>query len=136
MTELSILRDIEGLAIQALTSGLAAVSDAAGIHVGTKIPTGSDGATLPEFVRVIASNITTTTLVTHAFTLTVEGWAQSETRAQRINSVAAAILREQADTLFDFQELGGGNTPHPDFPAWARYQSLMSGRVRDQIISL
>lgn len=136
MPEYAITPDVEGLAITALTNGLAQVTDVAGLHVGTKIPTDSYGQTLDEFVRIFASNVQTTTIITHSFTLTVEGWAQSEIRAQRINSVATAVLREQAGRLFDFTELGGGNTPHPDFPNLSRYQSLMSGRVRDQILTI
>jgi hypothetical protein len=46
-----------------------------------------------EFIRVVAVGGMSPTLVTDAFTLTIEGFAETETRAQRVCSYAVAAVQ-------------------------------------------
>lgn len=134
--ELSVASDVEQLCIDAINA--ASVPGLAGLPVSTRIPVDkSTGATRKEFVRLWASNDAAETLVTHAPTVTVEGWADSESRAQRIMALAVAVLCAQEGALFGVRQIGGvGNNPHPDYPSKYRYSALLQARTRDEILPI
>lgn len=137
MAELSVGADPEQLAIDAIDAAFEKLPEVSKVTATTKIPTDVKGATRAEFVRVWASNFNEETLVTQNPTLTVEGWANTETRAQRIMALAVAVLRVQEGDLFGVRVIGGvGNNPHPDYPSKARYSALLQVRTRSQILPL
>lgn len=135
--ELSIPGDAEQLALDALNAGFALIPEVSSVPVSTKIKKVSSGETESEFVRVWASNLVQETMVTDAPTLTVEGWANTETRAARILALAVAVLKEQEGALFGVSEIGGvGNNPHPDYPSKFRYSALLEVRVRASFLTI
>ena len=134
--ELSVQGDVEQLALDAIGAGFALIPEVSMVPASTKIKVVS-GVTADEFVRVWASNLFQETLVTDAPTLTVEGWARTEVRAQRIMALAVAVLREQEGALFGVSQIGGvGNNPHPDYPSHFRYSALVEARVRASFLTI
>ena len=133
--ELSVQGDVEQLALDAIGAGFALIPEVSRVPASTKIKVVS-GVTADEFVRVWASNLFQETLVTDAPTLTVEGWANTETRAARILALAVAVLKEQEGTLFGVSQIGGvGNNPHPDYPSKFRYSALLEVRARASFLT-
>lgn len=136
MIELSVGADAEQLALDALAAEFPKIAEVANVKASTKILT-VNGKTAKEFVRLWAANFNEETLVTQAPTITVEGWADTETRAQRIMALAVAVLHVQEGKLFGVRVIGGvGNNPHPDYPSKARYSALLQVRTRSQILPL
>jgi hypothetical protein len=132
--QLSISRDVEEQCIAAIAHVFAAMNDVSSVPCATRIPTDSANVTLSEFVRIIASNPQSETRKTTAWTITVEGWAQTETRASRICVLALAALTQATGLLFDGHITGGaGNDPHPDYPLMGRYSATMTLRSRNII---
>ncbi|MCI1673142.1 MAG: hypothetical protein LKI34_02835 [Bifidobacterium tibiigranuli] len=132
--QLSIMQDIEEQCIQQLNDVLTRIPETQGIPIGTRIPINDSGSTPSEFIRLIASNPTAETMTTTTWTITLEGWAATETRASRITALATAALGESTGILFGVQTLGGpGNDPHPDYPAMSRYAATLQARSRNII---
>lgn len=135
MTQLSVPRDIEQQAISLLAEIMSRNTDLQAVTVGTKIPRSQNGKPAGEFIRLIATSPTSETVKTTSWMLTVEAWAQTESRAQYLLAVATSILLDSRGLLFHGEQVGGsGNDPHPDFPLYARYSTTIHIRSRNKIV--
>jgi hypothetical protein len=116
--------DAEAECIAALLTGLPTFGES--VTVGTRIPT----PTPPEFFRVLLAGGPRETLVTDAFRILLEAWAQSEVRAARLLNLGRAILLAQNETLFGVVEYAGpANLPDPTTDR-VRYTASMTVRAR------
>ncbi|WEV59674.1 hypothetical protein OZX67_03815 [Bifidobacterium sp. ESL0728] len=132
--QLSASRDIEQQCIDQISSVLHEITETQTVEVGTRISVDKDGNTLPEFIRIFASNSQSETMKTTSWNITVEGWAQTETRASELTRLATSALLDSHGLLFGCQLLGGaGNDPHPDYPKMSRYDSIVEVRSRNII---
>ncbi|WEV72150.1 hypothetical protein [Bifidobacterium sp. ESL0790] len=132
--QLNIPRDIEQQCAGQISAVFDTIPEVRGIEAGTRIAVDQNGQTLDEFVRLIASGCQNETPKTTSWNITVEGWAQSETRAARITSLALAALENAHGELFGYRLLGGaGNDPEPDYPHMSRYSATVEMRSRNII---
>lgn len=96
----------------------------AGILVGTKVPTNRP----PEFIRVLRTGGIKESLISEAAQITIEAWAQDETRASDLLNTARAILNAADGQLFGVREFGGpANLPDP---TTAQIRFTMSFQIR------
>lgn len=95
-----------------------------GVPVGTKVP-----PTRPaEFIRVLRTGGVKETLISEAAQITIEAWAQDESRASDLLSTARAILNAADGRLFGVNEFGGpANLPDP---TTAQIRFTMSFQIR------
>jgi hypothetical protein len=132
--QLSVARDVEDQSIEQILDAFTHSTEVSGLPVGTRIAVDDSGRTMPEFIRLMASNEQSETLKTTSWTITLEGWAQSETRASKILSLACAALAESEGLLYGASIFGGaGNDPHPDYPNMSRYSALVGIKSRNSI---
>jgi hypothetical protein len=137
MRQLSVPRDIEDLCIARINQVFSLLPETSAISVGTRIPVDESGNTEHEFVRLMAANGRSQTPVTTSWTITVEGWARSETRAARLMALAVSALETGDPPLLQGKLLGGaGNDPDPDHSDMSRYSALVSIQAHDSILTI
>lgn len=90
MAELLVPADVEVAAVAELNTRMPPAGYAA--KWGTRIP----NPRTPEFGRVLVVGGTERDLVTDTHTLLVEGWAETETTAQRMCAFGVAVLQAAA----------------------------------------
>ncbi|WP_425836952.1 hypothetical protein [Microbacterium sp. PA5] len=132
MAELLVPADSEVALVDELNSRMPDIFD--GLHAGTRIPNPQPA----EFIRVTVTGGTERDLVTDTPTLFIEGFATSETRAERITAHAVAALQSAGRT----GTLGGitcygvrvlslpANLPLPTVPDRFRYRATVSADLR------
>lgn len=121
--------DAEAECIAALLTALPTFGES--VTVGTRIPSPTPGSPMPaEFFRVLLAGGPRETLVTDAFRILLEAWAQTEQRASRLLNVGRAILLAQNETLFGVVEYAGpANLPDPTTDR-VRYTASLTVRAR------
>lgn len=133
MTELLVGVDVEKELITELDARMAATPYPVKAH--TQIPPNPRPG---EFIRVIAAGGAERDLVTDSRTVTLEGWAETETRAERICSYALAVVYAAAragtvGAAVCYYVASFGlpvNLPHPQVPDMYRYQTTISVDLR------
>lgn len=102
------------------------------LPVGVKVPT-----TRPaEFVRVLRTGGFAESLRSEAAQITVEAWAQTETRASLILSQCRAVLNRSEGALFGVIEMSGpANLPDPT-TAQIRYTMSFQVRARGTSVTV
>jgi len=90
MTELVVFGDIEQLLVDYLTEQLDQLD--VGIPVSTRVPLLSNGTRPPEFVRLMVTGGAQRDIVVDSPLVTVEAWAERESRAVAIASLCRAII--------------------------------------------
>lgn len=135
--QLNIPRDIEQQCADQIAGTFARMPETAGVTAGTRIAVDPTGDTLGEFVRLIASAPQNETPKTTSWDITVEGWADTETRAARLTALALASLEAAHGDLYGYRLLGGaGNDPEPDYPHMSRYSATVEMRSRNIITNI
>lgn len=89
VAELILFPDVEQVAIDVIDAALSDLGDV--VPVGTAVPEDED-----EFIRVLGIGGLPETMVSEVATVTVEGWAKTETRARDLCDIARAALRAYA----------------------------------------
>lgn len=127
MEQLAILPDVEALAVAVLNAEFQ--TRMPGVKWGTKVPTQRP----VKFGRVMLSGGAEETMVTDQVQIIVEGWANLETDAFAITSLARSILCAVEGTLFGgFGIALPANLPDPT-TSQTRYTALVGVRVRGTI---
>lgn len=126
VAEAVLFRDIEALVCTYLRKPLLG-----SIQIGIRIP-----STRPaEFIRVMRTGGPRETVASEAAQITVEAWAQSESRASLLLSQCRALLNAADETIYGVRELSGpANLPDP-VSSQIRYTQSFQVRARGAVIT-